>query len=358
MIDVKGDINATEISDSSMVFHVTYGKMDVNANSIIISGAGNAVFTQMGGELTINTEKDIYLKSKSTTVGAAILNNSDIDKESIININSKNGSITIISDEGTAVSAYGSDWQTSNAVSNSNKVILSAAGDVIIQGKTAIKANNGINENKCAKVQVAGTNITVKGDIIADNYGNVSIGENEGFVKADITGDIEANGNSNVYISLGSGNLEGAIKSDDTSDVSLDMEDAVWNVTGNSEVDEITGEGLIALNVDDLDKIDEVNISDAKNADLTVAAQQNADDIADANAALNAMADAVEGVSDGTVIKVREGILNGETSGILEHDGNDHSVTNIHHNDSTSTMGNMRTWQAWLLLHGVRKTAP
>ena len=342
-IDIDGSITSDGLLTGSMPFHAMGGEIYVKAGAINIAGTDNAVFAQKNGtgvesKIKIETTGDIFLSSNSgVAVAAASLNDGDAGKESVVEITSGKN-ITIVS-QGTAVSAYGTDWKTGDAVSNNNKVILSAAGDVIIEGQTAIKANNGIDQDNSAKVQVAGTNITVKGDIIADNYGNVSIGENEGFLKADITGDIKANGNSNVSISLGSGSLEGAIVSDDTSDVSLDMEDAVWNVTGDSKVRKITGEGTIALNVDDLDDMDSVTIGNTDDADLTVAAQQNADDVADANAALDAMAKAVTGEKEGTVVKVNEGILKGEASGTTNADG---EVVNVNIDGTTSTMGNMR----------------
>lgn len=341
-IDVKGIITSNGELTGSMPFHAMGGEIYVKANEINLVGTGNAVFAQKNGAgvesiIKIEAAGDVFLSSNTgVTVAAASLNANDAGKESVVEITSGKN-ITIVS-QGSAVSAYGSDWKTGDAVSNSNKVKLNAAGDIIIEGTTAIYAKNGIGDGQEAKVEIEGTNVKVNGKINADNYGDIKIGANQGFVQADITGDVTANNNSDVAINLGSGSLNGAIINDDTSAVSLNMADGIWNVDGDSRLRMLNGEGVIALNVDDIDDVDTVEIDDAKNADITLAAQQDADHVDDANAALAAMASAVTGLEDGTVVKIDEGILNGATQGTLEGD----TVTQVTTQDTTTTMGNMR----------------
>ena len=211
----------------------------------------------------------------------------------------------------------------------------------------AILAANGKNADN-AGVSLKVDDIYIEGDIVADTNANIGIGGKDGSEvhTAVIKGDVKSN-DSKIGIDLGTnGSLTGYVTSTGTDGVTLNMGDgSVWNVTGNGEQPSennlltIRGRGIIALDVTDTANMDTVTIDNAIDADLTIAAQQNADNVADANAALQAMGAAVDGVKEGTVVKVNEGILNGESSGLTNSNGD---VTDIKTNGTTSTMGNMR----------------
>ena len=353
-INAAGNIVVEKGSTGIEAFHTMSGKLDVDAENIYVYDSVTAVCAQTGsgagdGVIDIDATNDIYLKTTGYKAVTSATYNGNTGATSV-DIAAGND-LTIVTEGGSHAVAVTTTYEDGSHDTNGNSMNLSAGNTLKIQGidtndKTseAILVENSGSTNARQKLNISAKDIIIDGNIDVLEKGDVTIGGNDGFNSAVITGNIQANGSSNVSISLGNGSLEGAIVSDDTSDVSLDMEDAVWNVTGNSKVRKITGEGTIALNVDDLDDMDSVTIGNTDDADLTVAAQQNADDVADANAALDAMADAVEGLDDGTVIKVKEGILKGETSGTLVNgDGNDNnSVTNIHQDGTTSTMGNMR----------------
>lgn len=223
----------------------------------------------------------------------------------------------------------------------------------------AILAANG-KEPGAASVTLQAGNIDIAGDIVADTNASINIGAKEGTENtytATIKGDITST-NSTVSIDLGqNGSLTGAIS--DISAVSLENTNegnsnagvtlnmgkgSVWNVTGDktSTVSTITGTGTIALDVaEDATVKGGVNVGTVgEKADLTVAAQQTADDIQSSEEALNAMAKATTGLSTGTVFKIDEGLLKGGSTGILEADNKIGSVTTA---DSTSTMGNMKS---------------
>ena len=356
-INASGAITSDGDLPGSKPFHAMGGTINVNAGSINISGVGNAVFAQSNGggasgHISVATEGDIVMSTNTgVTVAAASL--SEANTASTVNLTSTGGSITLAS-EGTAVAAYGSYWEDSSPLANSNSVTISAANTVNLTGETAIKANNGIGSgDQAARVTVEGSYINVNGDIIASNNGDIRLGQNENFVQANIEGNITSD-DSVVNIALGqNGSLKGSINDgtgpvplEDTASangVNLDMGNgSTWTVTGNSTVSKVTGTGTIALDVNK-EQVDTVAVSNPdQTAKLTVAAQQNADELTNKSSeeAVKAMADAITGISAGTVYKVDEGILMGGSSAVMGENGN---LGAIKTDESTSTMGNMKS---------------
>ena len=373
-ISAKGDITSNGDLTGSKPFHAMGGNINVTANSINIAGAGNAVFAQTNGSgaeghITIETTGDIALSTATgVTVAAASL--TEADKTSTVSLTSKEGSIALTSSEGTAVAAYGSK------LSNSNKVTINAADTVTLTGKTAILVNNGLGSGEqAAGVTVKGASVKINGAVKATKNSDISISGSEqanitgditiadhsnisitGFKQANITGNITST-DSTTYISLGqNGSLDGAVSDDNVSEtgtvtdstkgITLDLgKGSTWNVTGDSTVSTLKGTGTIALDVEEGKEGATVNGSVTvgpvdKDASLTVAAQQTADDIQSSEKALQAMAGATTGLSDGTVFKIDEGILKGGSTGIL---GKDNTLNSITTDDSTSTMGNMKS---------------
>lgn len=229
----------------------------------------------------------------------------------------------------------------------------------------AILAANGKEKAGDAGVSLtAADKIDIAGDIVADKNALIDIGAAEGkedTYTATIKGDITSKGTADnrasvVNIALGqNGSLTGAVSDDNvteeggvtdsTKGVALNMGNgSVWNVTGDktSTVSTLKGTGTIALDVKEDATVNggvTVGHVDDK-ADLTVAAQQTADDIQSSEKALQNMAGATKGLSEGTVFKIDEGILKGGSTGILEADNKLGSITT---DDSTSTMGNMKS---------------
>lgn len=258
--DASIDINVNSIVTEgevkgSMPFHAMGGDISVvAADKIEINGAGNAVFAQKNGEGVESSislkAKDIYLTSNTgVTVAAASLNSKDAGKKSIVTISSEN--LLSIESKGTAVSAYGQDWQSGEAVSNSNEVSLSGK-TVIISGQTAINAKNGIDQNNRASVTVKGETINITGAIKANKNAQINIGDTD-TKQAIIYGDVTSIDGSFVDINLGTeGLLQGCISTSDSSlsgsGVFLNLgQGSVWEVTGESKVSQISGEGSIVI---------------------------------------------------------------------------------------------------------------
>ena len=348
-ITASGAIRSEGDISGAIPFHTMGGTINVEAGSINISGAGNAVFAQTNGagvasEISIKSKGDIIMSTGTGyTVAAASL--SDAAKASSVSLTSESGNISLTSEGGTAVGAYGKHWQEGTDLTNHNTVSIKAAGTVNLAGKTAIEANNGISGEQVAGVTVEGTYININGNIDADTNGDIKIGQNEGFQTANIKGDIQST-NSSINVALGNaGSLTGAISDNSvtgtskTGGVKLDFGNgSTWNVTGESTVTAVTGTGTVILDVSK-DQVAGVNVTN-DNANLTVAAQQNADKVKSSEKALQAMADATNGLSDGTVFKINEGILMGESSAVMGESG---KLGNITTADSTSTMGNMKS---------------
>lgn len=367
-ITANGAINTKDyISDGSILFHAMGGTITVEANSITASNVGNAIFAQTNGagaasNISVTASEDINLSTTTgVTVAAASL--SEANTQSTVKLTSEKGNITLTSSEGTAVAAYGSHWKTGDPLLNSNQVTISAAGTVTLNGKKdAIKVTNGIGSgDQAAGVTVEGSYVNINGNITADTNGDISIGQNEGFIQSTITGDVTST-NSSVNIALGQNGsltgaiidnstvpLEGAAEDNSNTGVTLDMGNgSTWNVTGDSTVSTLKGTGTIALDVEEGKEGATVNggvkVADATSASLTVAAQQTADDIQSSEKALQAMAGATTGLSDGTVFKIDEGILKGGSSAVLEKvENGENTLGSITTDDSTSTMGNMKS---------------
>ena len=358
-ITANGAINTKDyISDGSILFHAMGGTITVEANSITASNVGNAIFAQTNGagaasNISVTASEDINLSTTTgVTVAAASL--SEANTQSTVKLTSKKGDITLTSSEGTAVAAYGSHWKTGEALPNSNQVTIHAAGTVTLNGKKdAIKVTNGIGSgNQAAGVTVEGSYININGNITADTNGDISIGQNEGFIQSTIIGDVTST-NSSVNIALGqNGSLTGAIIDNSTvpledaaegnsnTGVTLNMgKGSTWTVTGESTVSTITGTGTIALDVKNPESVNKVTVDNSKEASLTVAAQQTADDIQSSEKALQAMAGATTGLSDGTTFEIKEGIVKAGSSAVLNGD----ALGPIYTADSTSTMGNMKS---------------
>lgn len=265
--DASIDINVNSVVTEgevkgSMPFHAMGGDISVvAADKIEINGAGNAVFAQKNGEGVESSislkAKDIYLTSNTgVTVAAASLNSKDAGTKSIVTISSEN--LLSIESKGTAVSAYGQDWQSGEAVSNSNEVSLSGK-TVIISGQTAINAKNGIDQNNRASVAVKGETINITGAVKANKNAQISIGDTD-TKQTVIYGDVTSTDGSLVDINLGTeGLLQGCISTSESSLVRTFAEDSdsgvilnlgrgsVWEVTGESSVSQISGEGSIVI---------------------------------------------------------------------------------------------------------------
>ena len=139
-------------------------------------------------------------------------------------------------------------------------------GDVDIKAKEnlVLELNSGyIDSYAYATVDLEGKNITIVGNgekVLSSSYGSVlNIGKNDDFVKADITGNIEAIYGGSVDIDLGQGGtLTGCVVTYDAEDVygsnnvSINFgTGSTWNVTDASTVSNVTFGAGSVLNIGD-----------------------------------------------------------------------------------------------------------
>lgn len=375
-INVEADNFKTTNEDyrEYQVIHAWNGKIDVDAkNDVDIKNVYTAIYAQRINDDTvtgnsvvnINAGGNIYLEGVSGIIAS---NHNDMGNDEYgvtVNLTGKN--VTVKGTDGYAIISRSQNYDAgdgdkySDAYAGNTSVNVKAEGDLVIESADgAIFAVNGNNAGD-ADVTLQAGNIDITGDIKADKNALIDIGAAEGkedTYTATIKGDVTSK-NSSVNLALGqNGSLTGAISddkvtgtvTDGNNGVTLNMGNgSVWNVTAGkdgkvttSTVSTITGTGTIALDVKEDATVNggvTVGHVDDK-ADLTVAAQQTADDIQSSEKALQNMAGATKGLSEGTVFKIDEGILKGGSTGILEADNKLGSITT---DDSTSTMGNMKS---------------
>lgn len=352
------------------VIHAWNGEIDVTAKKDVdIKNVYTAIYAQRinndtvtgNSVVNINAGGNIYLEGVSGIIAS---NHNDMGNDEhgvTVNLTGKN--VTVKGTDGYAIISRSQNYDAgdgdkySDAYAGNTSVNVKAEGDLVIESADgAIFAVNG-KKPGAAGVTLQAGNINIAGDIEADKNALIGIGAAEGkedTYTATIKGDVTST-NSSVNLALGqNGSLTGAISDDNvteeggvtdsTKGVALDMGNgSVWNVTGDktSTVSTLKGTGTIALDVkEDATVNGGVKVADATGAKLTVAAQQTADDIQSSEKALQNMATATTGLSDGTVFKIDEGILKGGSTGILEADNKLGSITT---DDSTSTMGNMKS---------------
>lgn len=364
------------------LLQVWEGTMNLKVQDFVAHDVYTGLYAQKTGSNTGNSTlnfdgKNLDIEANSAIVAADFLDKKNSGSEVKINVNAdtvklvgkdygiRAHSTFLKLDE--ANDAWIFNYTPESAGKTSVNVI--AKDSVYLEGgKDAIFVVNGLEDNASEAI-VKAKDITIKGDIYADTNTKVEIGgDHEGvtFNKADITGNITAI-DSDVNVNLGNGGtLTGSIATSGTSLVKSTVSDEIaplaeaanngtvtlnmgngstWNVTGDSTVSTLKGTGTIALDVEEGKEGATVNGSVTvgtvdKDASLTVAAQQTADDIQSSEKALQAMASATTGLSEGTTFKIDEGILKGGSTGIL---GTDNKIGSITTDDSTSTMGNMKS---------------
>lgn len=359
-----------------------------NVDNVTLTDVHTGLMAQVGdgnnlgnGVVDFDLKGDLNITAHVGIIAADYNNAENADSLSAsVDVNANNVTITRLDGAvgSKGESAYGTKYDNNFAVvSVSEKYNLDDANsrDQAYAGKTsvaitantikidadsekndfgAILAANGENAGDASVTLTAG-NIDIAGDIVADTNASINIGAKEGTENtytATIKGDIQSKG-STVNIDLGqNGSLTGAIISDNVpvlldtnanTGVTLDMGNgSTWTVTGESTVSTITGTGTIALDVKNPESVNKVTVDNSKEASLTVAAQQTADNIQSSEKALQAMADATKGLSVGTTYKIQEGIVNTGSSAVLENADGENRLGSIHTAKSTSTMDNMK----------------
>lgn len=254
-IDVTGNITSEGEIAGSIPFHAMGGTIEVKARGDIkLEGAGNAIFAQTNGGGAAGTVKvtaagDVCVSTTGTAIGAASM--TDENTSSVVTVSGKN--VTVES-EGTAISSYGKNYSTNVAIPNNNQVTITASESLSLKGVTANNATNGMSAEHGSGVTLSAKTITSEGAIKASTNANISIGQNEGFEKAYITGDVSAVGSSNIAMNLGNaGSLAGSVVRDEgsetvTSSVDLNLgTGSTWNVTGASSVTSVAGQGNLVL---------------------------------------------------------------------------------------------------------------
>lgn len=328
-ITSAGDIKTENVNSSIKPFHAMGGTINVSANNIYLAGVGNAVFAQsngagVSGEINLNATGDVYLSTNTgVAVGAASL--SEADTTSKVNITGNN--VTIESN-GTGVSAYGQQWQNGSDLKNNNSVSIIAEEKLEINAETALRANNGSDDNDSG-VKVDAKNIEITGDITADKNGTISVGETK-LEQAVINGNITAKESSDIDIKLGeNGSFTGSAVISDTdqnqSTIDLDMgNNSTWNVTGDSTVSTISGDGA-TLSVDSTDRT--INVGTNNSTDLTLNGSSdvtNSFNIDNINQGMQELADVIE-ITNGNkdiTVTADEGDVLGEISAKTDVNGN------------------------------------
>lgn len=328
-ITSAGDIKTENVNSSIKPFHAMGGTINVSANNIYLAGVGNAVFAQsngagVSGEINLNATGDVYLSTNTgVAVGAASL--SEADTTSKVNITGNN--VTIESN-GTGVSAYGQQWQNGSDLKNNNSVSIIAEEKLEINAETALRANNGSDDNDSG-VKVDAKNIEITGDITADKNGTIYVGETK-LEQAVINGNITAKESSDIDIKLGeNGSFTGSAVISDTdqnqSTIYLDMgNNSTWNVTGDSTVSTISGDGA-TLSVDSTDRT--INVGTNNSTDLTLNGSSdvtNSFNIDNINQGMQELADVIE-ITNGNkdiTVTADEGDVLGEISAKTDVNGN------------------------------------
>lgn len=311
------------IDSGTIVFHAMSGTFDVEAKDIILKGVGNGVFAQTNGaadpsSITINASENFFVSSSGVGVGAANLSESTASPSSVIKVNAKN--IEIVSPTSSAVAAYGQHWESHEDLANANLVTLTASEDITLTGKNAIRADNGVSSENMAGVTVAAKTINLNGNIVADTNAAISIGENSGFEKATIKGDIQATETVAVNVNLGTnGSLEGAVVhtvGNDSSTahegVTLNLgQNSTWKVTGTSNVGKVEGTGNLELT----DRANTVNIGTAEGTFTASIDGVTADDFTDAKAEVSQIIQ-VGNLAENTTLTTR--IAEGDVNGAID----------------------------------------
>ena len=300
----------------------SYGTVNVDVTDLTINGNicgtyGTRTYVDKVGEL--NVKADTLKMDGDINVGSMEDDNSNFNRDTIVNVTvANNANIT------GNINVYGND-------------------------------KDGKSDDSKANLNFAGT-ATIIGDInVEGTLGNVSIEATTDNAKVDIVGDVSAKNDSSAYIDLGNGGSFTGSVTDDTvksAGVTLDFgSGSVWNVTGESTANTITGEGTIST--DDLNN--KVIVKDAADASLTVNGSGNiADAIYKGDATAQKLADVVTSDNKSVADKVTtdEGIIAGRYSFEVDGDGkvdpDSGSYTKNTKNEAISNMASiaLMSWRA------------
>lgn len=281
-LSISADVIKT-ISDSNAecnLLQVWEGEMSIVASNFEVA-AGHAytgLYAQRTGSNDGNSSLSLDVENASISGGSAIVAASFLGQVEGV----RDGSINIDVNADASVELIGSNygirahstntnyeqveggWKFEYVDSQSTEIHVSVdAGEKIyVKGEdAAIYAVNGYNGSS---VSLKAPIIEVDGNIYADTGFTVSVGD-ENTQQTTINGDITATGGAQVSLKLGQqGALTGAVMIDSSSlvetsqgtqtfetnasSVQIDFgEGSVWNVTGKSNVSQISGEGSIVI---------------------------------------------------------------------------------------------------------------
>jgi len=248
--------SGTNYASGQDSFFLAYGTgiLDINnINTITTQDNNNShsvFFNNFGGGHTkISDVKNIDIRN--VLVAFQINYNTNDAKIEVNNVDN------IYVEAGRTVGIYATQSGSASIDLQAKNIELHSTGDNGIQaygGTIGLTADENItiNTNNGTVVSWGYGDTTTKIDInakyiditsndmalYATDDAELNVGKNADFVKADITGDIEAESIGRVDVNLGTnGSLTGAISTDDTSTTSLGVgTDSNWNATGDSNV--------------------------------------------------------------------------------------------------------------------------
>ena len=335
-------------------FHALGGTLNVGTQQngigrIELKNVGNAFYAQTvngkNGVINVNAQS-IYIDSYGgAVIGAVDFNDASANNKSSVNITADD--VTIKAIDGTALSAIsgtirqeGNKWITdtdSEGINHEDNSITITSDTLNIEAKDVVVAKNGSTNG--VSVSLNSKNIVLKAEndaVLAKDMAKVNIGGSDGFVKAEITGNITSSEQSSVDVSLGEdGSFTGAIitsgENGDNSSTTLDLgTNSTWTATGDSNVTTVAGDGNIRVDmttVEGVEKIAEVAIDDAEDATIEVSGTGAVSDYLAANGktAEEALAKSVTAGSDNTPvdteITTEEGMTGGAYTLKINEDG-------------------------------------
>jgi len=352
-------------------FHALGGTLNVGTQQngigrIELKNVGNAFYAQTvngkNGVINVNAQS-IYIDSYGgAVIGAVDFNDASANNKSSVSITADD--VTIKAIDGTALSAIsgtirqeGNKWITdtdSEGINHEDNSITITSDTLNIEAKDVVVAKNGSTNG--VSVSLNSKNIVLKAEndaVLAKDMAKVNIGGSDGFVKAEITGNITSSEQSAVDVSLGEdGSFTGAIntggENGDNSSTTLDLgTNSTWTATGDSNVTTVSGDGNIKVDMTKAGTIATVAITNAlsDNDSIEVSGTGDVSDYLAANGktAEEALAKSVTAGSNNTPvdteITTEEGMTGGAYTLRITEDGVQATQTVNTKSDAVSDAG-------------------
>lgn len=310
--------------------HKTGESVNIDTNVHIQSTDKTPVDIRGGSKLKIDNGSDGFVKLDSPSGGMFVIGSEAEITTGELYISTTTGTGITQQGVGSSVEITASkiviNTQSTALLSgrNGGKLMLSAADQVDLVG--------GIRVIDNGELGIDGEKISIDGNIRADNESSLNIGQSLS-EQTTIKGNITSTSKAHVSVSLGTGgSLKGRISQEGSSSVGLDLgSGSTWNMTGNSNVNTISGNGNIMLNGENAKDYElKINTVESENLfigfkDLTV------DDFSDPKSEIDDIV-SIGNLSDSTTITttLKEGDIKGAYTQVTTKDG-----TTFHEDSNT-----------------------